>query len=319
MTTATQPTPSQPRVVVLIPCYNEEITIGTVVRDFKEALPDAEIYVYDNNSTDKTIDVARKMGAIVRSEKLQGKGHVIRRMFADVDADYYILVDGDATYEAASAPRMLQKAMREGLDMVNGARVTDRKAAYRSGHVLGNKILTAMVTTIFGRRLSDMLSGYRVFSNRFVKSFPALAGGFETETEFTVFALELGMPIGEVPTRYIERPPGSVSKLRTYTDGIIILKTIVNLCKQERPLIFFSLMALIFALIGLVFGAPIIYTYFKTGFVLRLPSALLATGFEIMAALSMTCALILDSVALARQEQKRTRYLSLPGPAWMDK
>ncbi len=252
--------------MVLIPCYNEEITIGTVVRDFKKALPDADIYVYDNNSTDKTIEVAKEMGAIVRSERLQGKGYVIRRMFADIDADYYILVDGDATYEAASAPIMLQKAMREGLDMVNGARVTDRKDAYRSGHVLGNKILTAMVTTVFGRRLSDMLSGYRVFSNRFVKSFPALAGGFETETEFTVYALELSMPIGEVPTRYIERPPGSISKLRTYTDGIVILKTIVNFCKQERPMIFFSLLALIFAMIGLIFGLPIIYTYFKTGF-----------------------------------------------------
>lgn len=314
-----QSPPNEPRVVVLIPCYNEEITIGTVVKDFKRALPDADIFVYDNNSTDRTIDVARAAGAIVRKEALQGKGNVIRRMFADINADYYVLVDGDATYEAASAPVLLLEAMSEGMDMVTGLRVTDRKAAYRSGHVLGNKVLTGMVTTVFGRRLSDMLSGYRVFSYRFVKSFPALAGGFETETEFTVHALELGMPIGEMPTRYIERPPGSVSKLRTYSDGLIILKTIVNLCKQERPLAFFSVAAILFAVIGLIIGAPVIYVYFQTKLVPRLPSAILATGFEIMAALSMTCALILDSVALARREQKRIRYLSLPGPGWMKK
>lgn len=306
--------PSVPRVVVLVPCYNEEVAVRQVVHDFRAALPDAVIYVYDNNSTDRTVEVAREAGAVVRTERMQGKGHVIRRMFADIEADYYVLVDGDATYEAAAAPAMLHAAMSEGLDMVNGARVTDREAAYRPGHVLGNRVLTGLVTSVFGRRLSDMLSGYRVFSRRFVKSFPALSGGFETETEFTVHALELGMPIGEVPTHYRERPPGSTSKLRTYSDGLVILTTIINLVKQERPLMFFSVVALFFMLLGLGLGVPVVLTYLGTGLVPRLPTALLATGCMILAALSMACGLILDSVTLGRREQKRMHYLALPAP-----
>lgn len=302
----------RPHIVVLVPCYNEEITIRKVVQDFRAALPNAEIYVYDNNSTDRTIETARAAGAIVRTERMKGKGHVIRRMFADVDADYYILADGDATYEAAAAPALLRMAMTEGLDMVTGSRVTDREAAYRRGHVLGNMVLTGLVTLVFGRRLSDMLSGYRVFSRRFVKSFPALSAGFETETEFTVHALQLGMPIGEMATVYLERPPGSASKLRTYTDGLLILRTIINLVKQERPLMFFSAIGLILTLLGLGFGVPVVVTYVQTGFVPRLPTALLATGSMILAALCFVCGLILDSIALGRREQKRMYYLSLP-------
>lgn len=300
------------RVAVLVPCYNEEVTVGRVVQDFRAALPMAEIYVYDNNSTDRTYDVARAAGAIVRQEFLQGKGNVIRRMFADVDADYYVLVDGDATYEAAAAPRMVKMAIEELLDMVTGQRVTDRKAAYRPGHVLGNRALTSLVQYFFGRATNDMLSGYRVFSRRFVKSFPALSAGFETETEFTVHALQLSMPIGEVSTRYIERPEGSVSKLSTWKDGVRILTTIIQLVKRERPLLFFSIIGLCFALTGVILGGPVIAEFIRTGIVPRLPTAVLVMGCEILAALSLVCGLILDSVAIGRLEIKRLNYLGQP-------
>nr|WP_294914647.1 glycosyltransferase family 2 protein [uncultured Neokomagataea sp.] len=303
-----------PRIAVLIPCYNESVAIGQVIQDFRQALPDAPIYVYDNNSTDDTIAIAQAAGAIIRTESLQGKGHVIRRMFADIDADYYILVDGDATYEAGAAPRLVALAQSQGLDMVNAARVTDQSNAYRRGHVTGNRALTGIVTHIFGRRLTDMLSGYRVFSKRFVKSFPALSSGFETETELTVHALELCMPIGELPTRYSERPPGSTSKLRTYRDGFRILKTILTLVKQERPILFFSTLGLSLTLLSFALGLPVIVTYLKTGLVPRLPTALLSTGLIMLAALSFTCGLILDSVTLARKEQKRMFYLSYAPP-----
>jgi len=306
---------SVPRVVVLVPCYNEEVAIRAVVEEFRAALPGVPVYVYDNNSSDRTVEAARAAGAIVRTEMMQGKGHVVRRMFADIDADYYVLVDGDATYEAAAAPRMVARAYAEGLDMVNGARVTDREAAYRRGHVLGNRVLTGMVTTVFGRRLSDMLSGYRVFSRRFVKSFPALSAGFETETEFTVHALGLCMPVGEVETRYVERPPGSASKLRTYHDGLIILRTIVNLVKQERPLLFFSVIAGVLFAVGVLLGIPVVMTFVRTGLVPRFPTALLATGLMVLSALSLVCGLIMDMVALGRREMKRLAYLALPAPA----
>lgn len=303
-----------PDVAVLIPCYNEETAIARVIEDFRRSLPDATIYVYDNNSSDQTVAVARAAGAIVRTEPLQGKGHVIRRMFADISADFYVLVDGDATYEAAAAPAMLNLAYENQLDMVNGARVTDRKAAYRPGHVLGNKVLTGMVTSVFGRRLSDMLSGYRVFSRRFVKSFPALSGGFETETEFTVHALELCMPVGEVRTVYIERPQGSTSKLNTWRDGFRILLTIIGLIKRERPLMFFTVFATLLSLIAIALGIPVVLTWLKTGLVPRLPTALLSTGLIMLAALALTCGLILDTVALGRKEQKRMAYLAQPVP-----
>lgn len=301
-------------VAIIIPCYNEEVTIASVVHDFRTVLPHTPIYVYDNNSTDQTVARAKAAGAIVRTESLQGKGYVIRRMFSDIDADFYILVDGDATYEAAAAPNMLRLAQENGLDMVNGARVTDRVDAYRPGHVLGNRVLTGLVTSVFGRRLSDMLSGYRVFSRRFVKSFPALSSGFETETEFTVHALEQAMPIGEVPTRYVERPPGSASKLKTYSDGFRILGMIINLVKQERPLMFFSVIGAVALLCGIALGVPVVLDFFETGLVPRLPTAVLATGLVILAALSLTCGLVLDSVALGRREAKRLAYLALPAP-----
>ena len=302
-------------VVVLIPCYNEEPTVFKVVSDFKKYLPNAVVYVYDNNSTDNTVQKALEAGAIVRRESMPGKGNVVRRMFADIDADFYVLVDGDATYDAASAPAMLALACDNGLDMVNGARTSTVKAAYRPGHVLGNMIFTLLVTTVFGKQISDILSGYRVFSRRFVKSFPALSSGFETETEFTIHALDLRMPIGEVQTPYFERPTGSESKLNTWKDGLRIIILIFNLIKLERPLAFFSIAATILLCLSLVAGAPVIVDWLHTGLVPRIPSALLATGFVILSALSFVCGLILDVVYLARTEAKRLAYLTLPSPA----
>ena len=304
------------RVAVLIPCYNEAVAITSVVAGFREALPGAAIYVYDNNSKDRTAEAARAAGAIVRRETLQGKGEVIRRMFADVDADVYVLVDGDATYDPASAPAMVRLLLDERLDMVNGTRVTEIEAAYRRGHRFGNQVLTGLVAQVFGNRVSDMLSGYRVFSRRFVKSFPALASGFETETEFTVHALELRMPIGELRTPYKDRPTGSASKLRTYSDGLRILRTILILVKEERPLQFFSLAALAFAFLGVVLAIPLIVGFARTGLVPRLPTAVLSTGLVLLAMLSLTCGLILDSVMRGRKEVKRMAYLAHPAPGW---
>ena len=300
------------RIAVLIPCYNEQVAIPAVVAAFHAALPDAAVYVYDNNSTDGTADAARQAGAMVRTERLQGKGHVIRRMFADIDADAYVLVDGDDTYDATSAPAMVRLLVDEGLDMVNGARVSDAEAAYRAGHRLGNRVLTGLVAAIFGDRVSDMLSGYRVFSRRFVKSFPALSSGFETETEFTVHALELRMAIGEVQTPYKERPPGSVSKLRTYSDGFRILRTIVVLVKEERPLQFFAAAAGVLLLLAVALGIPVVAEFMQTGLVPRLPTAVLAMGLVLLASLSTACGFILDSVTRGRREFKRLAYLQVP-------
>ncbi|MBC7799459.1 MAG: glycosyltransferase, partial [Gemmatimonadaceae bacterium] len=277
------------RIAVLIPCYNEAVAIPAVVRDFQAALPDATIYVFDNNSRDGTADAARAAGAVVRTETLQGKGHVIRRMFADIDADAYVMVDGDDTYSAATAPAMVAMLLDDGLDMVNGVRVSDIAAAYRRGHRFGNAMLTGLVALVFGNRVSDMLSGYRVFSRRFVKSFPALSGGFETETEFTVHALELRMPIGEVPTPYKDRPAGSASKLRTYTDGLRILRMIVVLVKEERPLQFFAVTALALIILAVGLALPVFADFLRTGLVPRLPTAVLATGIVLLACLSLTC------------------------------
>ena len=301
-----------PRIAVLVPCYNEEAAVQAVIRGFRAALPAATIYVYDNNSSDGTAAAARAAGALVRIERLQGKGNVIRRMFADIEADAYVLVDGDATYDAASAPAMVEMLLRDRLDMVNGARVSDAEGAYRPGHRFGNAVLTGLVARIFGDRVSDMLSGYRVFSRRFVKSFPALSGGFETETEFTIHALELRMPIGEVPTPYRERPVGSVSKLRTYSDGFRILRTIVLLVKEERPLPFFSAIAGLLLLGAVLLALPVLADFVRTGLVPRLPTAVLATGLVLLASLSLTCGLILDSVTRGRKELKRLSYLAIP-------
>ncbi|PYD82845.1 glycosyl transferase family 2 [Komagataeibacter oboediens] len=305
-------------VVVLIPCYNEETTVFQVVSDFRKYLPDAVVYVYDNNSTDNTVRRALDAGAIVRRESMPGKGNVVRRMFADIDADFYILVDGDATYDASAAPEMLALASSNGLDMVNGARVSTATTAYRPGHVLGNKIFTLLVRSVFGKRISDILSGYRVFSRRFVKSFPALSSGFETETEFSIHALDLRMPIGEIRTRYFERPTGSQSKLNTWKDGFRIMALIFNLIKLERPLVFFSTVAVVLLCLSLMAGMPVIIGWLHTGLVPRLPTALLATGFIILSALSFTCGLILDVVYLARTEAKRLAYLAQPSPTSYD-
>jgi glycosyltransferase involved in cell wall biosynthesis len=304
----------EPRIAVLVPCYNEEAAIGRVVQDFRAALPAATVYVYENNSKDRTAEVARGAGAIVRTETLQGKGNVVRRMFADVEADIYVLVDGDATYDASGAPKLVQ-ALRAGpLDMVNARRVYDNAAAYRRGHQLGNALLTRMVSWIFGNRIHDMLSGYRVFSRRFVKSFPALAAGFEIETELTVHALELRMPIAEIDTRYGARLEGSASKLSTFKDGFRILWTIFALVEEERPMLFFGSVALILTLIALAFAYPLFITYFETGLVPRFPTAILATGLILLAFLSVVCGLVLDTVTLGRREMKRMQYLAVAAP-----
>ncbi len=301
-----------PRVAVLIPCYNEASAIASVIGAFAGVLPAATIYVYDNNSTDRTREVAAEAGAVVRSEVLQGKGNVMRRMFADVDADIYVLVDGDGTYHAPSAPAMVAALLEHDLDMVIGRRVDNTVAAYRPGHRLGNHVLTRLVAAIFGKRFSDMLSGYRVFSHRFVKSFPALSAGFEIETELSIHALELRMATREVDTPYFDRAVGTVSKLRTYRDGWRILMTITALVKEERPLPLF--MALFVALVGLavMLAVPLFITYAETGLVPRLPTAVLATGAILLGFLCLFTGLILDSVTLGRREAKRMRYLAIP-------
>jgi len=310
---------AHPRIAVLIPCYNEALSIGQVVTDFMAALPGATIYVYDNNSTDQTREVARAAGAVVRVETHQGKGNVVRRMFADVEAEVYVLVDGDGTYDAASATRMVDLLLTESLDLVNGARVPVTQQAFRPGHVFGNRLLTGSVAAIFGSRIRDMLSGYRVFSRRFVKSFPALASGFETETELTVHALELRLPMAEVQTPYRDRPMGSASKLRTFRDGFRILRTILLLVKEERPLQFFTLTALVLVALGLAAGIPVVSEFVRTGLVPRLPTAVLATGSMILAFISFVTGLILDTVTLARREIKRLHYLGLQGPTFRER
>ncbi len=308
-----------PRIAVLIPCCNEAEAITSVVRNFAAALPEATIYVYDNNSRDATRERAAAAGAVVRWETFQGKGNVVRRMFADVEAEVYVLVDGDGTYDAASARRMVDQLLAESLDMVNGARVPVAAAAFRPGHMLGNRLLSRTVTAIFGDRIRDLLSGYRALSRRFVKSFPALASGFETETELTVHALELRLPVAEIETPYRDRPAGSVSKLRTYRDGFRILRTIFSLVKEERPLQFFASIATVLTIIALALGIPLVTEFARTGLVPRLPTAVLATGLMLLAAVSFLAGLILDTVTLARREMKRLHYLSLQGPTFRER
>ena len=303
-----------PRIAVLVPCYNEETAIGKVVRDFREALPGATIYVYDNNSRDQTMARAREAGAVVRSEQRQGKGNVVRRMFADIEADLYVLVDGDDTYDAGAAPRMVAGLVAAGADILTARRIHTEAAAYRPGHVMGNRLLTGLTASLFNVRLGDMLSGYRVFSRRFVKSFPLMAQGFGIETELTVHAVRLMMPMLEMDTRYKERPIGSVSKLNTWRDGLRILSTIGYLVREERPLIFFSFFFFLLAATSLVIGTPVVTEFLKTGQVPRLPTAVLATGLMLLAFLSLTCGLILDTVTRGRWELKRMFYLAFPGP-----
>lgn len=301
---------SSPVIAVIVPCYNEELAIASVVQDFTRALPLADIYVYDNNSSDRTIAVARDAGAIVKTEPQQGKGNVVRRMFADIDADIYVLVDGDATYDAAAAPALIQQLVNERLDMVTGVRISTTKEAYRAGHRLGNWLLNGIVAAVFGSRTADMLSGYRVFSRRFVKSFPALSRGFEIETEFTVHAMELRLPIADAPTAYGARPLGSQSKLSTFKDGLRILRLIFALIKEERPLLFFGLLGLVLLLAAGVLGYPVIAEFLQTGLVPRFPTAILASAIAVTAFLSFFAGIILDSTTLGRREMKRLFYLS---------
>lgn len=303
-----------PRIAVLIPCYNEEVAISAVVRDFRAALPEAAIFVFDNNSRDRTVEIAREAGAIVCRVPLQGKGNVVRRMFADIDADVYLLVDGDDTYHAASARDMVDRLLAENLDMVVGRRITDEATAYRQGHRFGNWVLTECVAQLFGRAFTDILSGYRVFSRRYVKSFPALATGFEIETELTVHALELRMPIEEIDTPYKSRPEGSVSKLNTYRDGIRILWMILKLFRQERPLFFFGSIGSGLWIASVLLSIPLFLTYAETGLVPRFPTAILVTGMMLTGFVSLACGLILDTVTRGRQEIKLLAYLQIAAP-----
>jgi len=308
------PQTTSPKIAVLLPCYNEEAAIGETVAGFRAALPDATIYVYDNNSTDRTREVAAAAGAVVRSERQQGKGHVVRRMFADIDADVYVMADGDLTYDPAAAPTMVELLLTDGLDMVVGTRRHERKDAYRGGHVVGNKVFTGLLSGLFGRSFSDIFSGYRVFSRRFVKSFPVLSAGFEIETEMSVHALELRMPVGELETVYAARPEGSHSKLSTFSDGWRILRTIANLYRMERPVLFYGSIGALLLIVAILLAIPLVETYVQTGLVPRFPTAILVTGMVIVAVLCVFTGLILDTVTRGRREVRRLSYLSLAAP-----
>jgi glycosyltransferase involved in cell wall biosynthesis len=304
----------QPSIAVLLPCYNEEAAIAATVAGFRAALPGATIYVYDNNSRDRTREVAAEAGAVVRTERQQGKGHVVRRMFADIDADVYVMADGDLTYDPAAAPKMVDMLLVEQLDMVVGTRVHEAKDAYRGGHVLGNRLFTGLLSGLFGRSFSDIFSGYRVFSRRFVKSFPVLSEGFEIETEMSVHALELRMPVGEVETSYGARPEGSESKLSTFGDGWRILRTIGTLYRVERPALFYGIISALLMVAAILLAIPIVETYAETGLVPRFPTAILVTGMVIVAVLCFFAGLILDTVTRGRREVRRLAYLSLEAP-----
>jgi glycosyltransferase involved in cell wall biosynthesis len=304
----------RPRIAILVPCHNEALTIAKVISDFRAVLPEAAIYVFDNNSTDDTVAIAKGSGALVGRETRQGKGHVVRRMFRDVEADVFVLVDGDATYDAPSVPRLIDALLDGGFAMVVGSRVTSEDLAYRRGHQFGNRVLTGFVAAVFGTGLRDMLSGYRIFSRRFVKSFPALSAGFEIETELTIHALELELPITEIDTPYFSRPKGSVSKLNTWGDGLRILLTIIDLYRSERPLAFFSLLGVASAGVSILLAIPLIVTFFEIGLVPRIPTAILSTGLMILAFLSVAVGFVLDTVTRGRREAKLLAYLSHPAP-----
>jgi glycosyltransferase involved in cell wall biosynthesis len=299
---------------VLVPCYNEAVAVAKVVKDFRAALPNATIFVFDNNSTDNTAEAARADGAEVFQEMHQGKGFVVRRMFTDIEADIYVLVDGDATYDAPSASAMIARLLTDRLDMVVANRIDSVQAAYRAGHRTGNMLLTGFVAWVFGPMFTDMLSGYRVFSRRFVKSFPVLSGGFEIETELTVHALELGLPVAEVATPYYARVSGSVSKLNTWRDGFRILWTITRLYKSERPVSFFAAIGAALQISAIGLAIPIFATYLREGLVPRLPTAVLATGLTLLACLAVTCGLVLGTVTRGRREVKLLAYLQQPAP-----
>jgi glycosyltransferase involved in cell wall biosynthesis len=307
-----------PRIAVLLPCYDEEAAIAQTVAGFRSVLPNATVYVYDNNSGDRTAAVARAAGAVVRTERQQGKGNVVRRMFADIDADVYVMADGDLTYDPASAPLMVEQLVAEQLDMVVGTRQHEAKEAFRGGHVLGNRLFTALLAGLFGRSFTDIFSGYRVFSRRFVKSFPVLSSGFEIETEMSVHALELRMPVGEQITTYFARPEGSASKLSTYRDGWRILRTIATLYRIERPVLFFGGIGALLVLAAVLLSVPLVVTYLQTGLVPRVPTAILVTGMVIIAVLCFFAGLILDTVTRGRREIRRLAYLQLKAPGQLE-
>ena len=306
------------RIAVLLPCYNEEAAIADTIAGFRAALPQATIYVYDNNSRDRTVELARAAGATVRTERQQGKGNVVRRMFADVDADIYVMADGDLTYDPKAAPEMVRVLIDEQLDMVVGTRQHEVADAYRGGHVIGNRLFTGLLTGLFGRSFTDIFSGYRVFSRRFVKSFPVLSEGFEIETEMSVHALELKMPVSEIETAYGARPEGSASKLSTYRDGWRILKTIGTLYRVERPVLFYGGLGALLIVAAIILAVPLVLTYLDTGLVPRFPTAILVTGMVIIAVLSFFAGLILDTVTRGRREVRRLAYLAHRAPAASD-
>ncbi|MGB3627358.1 MAG: glycosyltransferase [Henriciella sp.] len=311
-----QNAPAEVRIAVVLPCYNEAATIAAVIDSFRQSLPAADIYVFDNNSTDATADIARRAGAIVRTETRQGKGYVVRRIFADVEADIYVMADGDGTYDASLAPTLIELMKRNHVDMVVGTRADVTRDAGRGGHAFGNKIFNKLFNLMFGRQFTDIFSGYRVFSRRFVKSFPAVSGGFEIETEMSVHSCQIGVPTLERPTPYGVRPDDSASKLKTFRDGFRILGMFVTLAKETRPAAFFGAIGLLMTLAALVLSAPLAITYLQTGLVPRFPTAILAMGLVLIGTVAAVCGLILDSLARARVEAKRSVFLSYPAADW---
>jgi glycosyltransferase involved in cell wall biosynthesis len=301
-------------IAVLVPCHNEAASVATVVHDFQAALPQATVYVYDNRSTDDTAMLARAAGAVVRTEREPGKGNVVRRMFADVEADIYVLVDGDATYEAAAVPGMVARLVGESLDMVVGNRVADATRAYPRGHVLGNRFFNALHRALFGSAFTDVFSGYRVLSRRMVKSFPTMAPAFEIEAELTLHALDIRAPWAEVPTTYRERHEGSSSKLRTFRDGTRILFRSLLLYKEMHPARFFGAFFALFALLGVLLAVPVVEEFARTGQVPRFPTAILAASLELLAAICLVAGVILDSIARRHREVKRLNYLRFGAP-----
>lgn len=300
-------------IAVLLPCYNEEVTIGGVIHSFRSAFPDAHIFVYDNNSTDRTVQAALAAGATVRHEYYQGKGNVVRRMFADIEADFYILADGDLTYDATAAPRLVELLIKHNVDMVVGVRV-GKGEAFRRGHTLGNRVFNWIVAHLFGNSFTDILSGYRVMSKRFTKSFPCSSSGFEIETELSIHALDLKLATAEIPLVYAERPVNSKSKLKTYRDGLRILGKIAMMYRALKPFQFYAAIALFLFVVSLSLGVPIFVTYVETGLVPRIPTAILAASIMQLSFMSLFCGIIIDAISANRREQIRMRYLDLPAP-----
>ena len=297
------------KTAVLIPCMNEEATVAKVVAEISDALPEAQVYVYDNASTDRTFELAQQAGAEVLTEPIPGKGNVVRRMFADIEADVYLIIDGDATYDPTEATVMVKQLVEDDLDMVVGVRSSVSESQIRTGHTLGNRLFNRLYKSLFGSEFSDILSGYRVFSKRFVKTFPAVSSGFEIETEMSVHASQLGLPVSEIPVNYMSRPEGSQSKLRTIKDGYRIFKAMIALLKENRPLLMFGWLSTLSLIAAGSLGVPLLVTFVQTGLVPKLPTAVLATGLTLLALLFTATGLILHSIAKGRIEIKRLAYL----------